>query len=117
MTDTTAPVARRDLGTTTFAIIAAVSFCHMLNDVLQSMLSAIYPMLKDSFGLDFWQIGLLTFTFQVTASLLQPVIGIYTDKRPLPYSLAWGMASTLAGLVVTGLVISTPRVVRRRASE
>ena len=62
----------------------------MLNDVMQSLLTAIYPILKDSYGLDFIQIGLLTLTFQCTASLLQPVIGIYTDKRPLPYSIAVG---------------------------
>jgi len=100
LTDTTAPIARPASGTTAFAIIAAVSFCHMLNDVLQSMLSAIYPMLKDNYGLDFWQIGLLTFTFQVTASLLQPVIGLVIDKRPMPYSLPVGMGSSLVGLLL-----------------
>jgi FSR family fosmidomycin resistance protein-like MFS transporter len=67
---------------------------------MQSLLAALYPMLKDDFRLDFWQIGLLTFTFQVTASLLQPVVGIYTDRRPLPYSLAAGMGSSLIGLVL-----------------
>jgi FSR family fosmidomycin resistance protein-like MFS transporter len=66
---------------------------------MQSLLSALYPMLKDSYGLDFWQIGLLTMAFQVTASLLQPLIGMYTDKRPMPYSLPVGMGSTLAGLL------------------
>ena len=100
MTDTTAPIARPASGTTAFAIIAAVSFCHMLNDVLQSMLSAIYPMLKDNYGLDFWQIGFLTLTFQVTASLLQPVIGLVIDKRPMPYSLPVGMGSSLVGLLL-----------------
>jgi MFS family permease len=82
---------------------SAVSFCHMLNDIMQSLLSAIYPMLKENYGLDFWQIGLLTFTFQVTASLLQPAIGMYTDKRPLPYSLPVGMGSSLVGLLVPRL--------------
>ncbi|RRH95657.1 MFS transporter [Mesorhizobium tamadayense] len=85
---------------TAFTVILAVSFCHCVNDIMQSLLSAIYPLLKDNYGLDFWQIGLLTFTFQVTASLLQPVIGMITDKRPMPYSLPWGMASSLVGLVV-----------------
>jgi FSR family fosmidomycin resistance protein-like MFS transporter len=85
---------------TVLAIILAVSFCHMINDIMQSMLAAIYPMLKTSFELDFWQIGLLTMAFQVTASLLQPLIGMYTDKRPLPYSLPVGMSSSLVGLVV-----------------
>src|SRR5690606_5026144 len=85
---------------TTVSIIVAVSFCHFLNDVCQSLLTALYPLLKVNYGLDFVQIGLLTFTFQVTASLLQPMIGMYADRRPLPYSLAWGMASTLCGLLV-----------------
>ncbi|MDA4808011.1 MFS transporter, partial [Enterobacter hormaechei] len=68
------------------------------NDTMQSMLSAIYPMLKTNYGLDFKQIGLLTLTFQVTASLLQPVVGTYTDKRPMPYSLPVGMGFSLVGL-------------------
>ncbi|RWC77450.1 MAG: MFS transporter [Mesorhizobium sp.] len=85
---------------TAFTVILAVSLCHCINDIMQSLLSAIYPLLKDNYGLDFWQIGLLTFTFQVTASLLQPIIGAVTDKRPMPYSLPWGMASSLIGLVV-----------------
>ncbi|HEY0212855.1 MAG TPA: MFS transporter, partial [Paenirhodobacter sp.] len=68
-------------------ILMAVSLCHLLNDVMQSMLSAIYPMLKDAFHLDYWHIGLLTLAFQGTASLLQPLIGIYTDKHPQPWSL------------------------------
>lgn len=102
MADTTAGAARPATPlvaqTTVFPIILAVSLCHMLNDVLQSLLSAIYPMLKEEHALDFWQIGLLTFTFQVTASLLQPAVGLYTDKRPLPQSLPVGMASSMAGL-------------------
>ena len=108
MTDTTAPLSRSDVGNTTFAIIFAVSFCHMLNDVLQSLLSAIYPMLKQDHGLDFWQIGLLTFTFQVTASLLQPAIGLFIDKRPIPHSLPVGMGSSLAGLLLLASAHSYP---------
>lgn len=84
---------------TVYAIILAVSFCHFLNDVMQSLLSALYPMLKVDYGLAFWQIGLLTLAFQVTASLLQPMIGMYTDRRPLPYSLPVGMGSTFVGLL------------------
>jgi FSR family fosmidomycin resistance protein-like MFS transporter len=87
---------------TAFAVIFAVAACHLINDIMQSLLSAIYPFLKENYGLDYVQIGLLTFTFQVTASLLQPVIGIYTDKRPLPYSIAAGMGSTAIGLIVLG---------------
>jgi FSR family fosmidomycin resistance protein-like MFS transporter len=86
--------------TTAFAILAAISFCHMLNDMMQSLMPAIYPILKSNYGLDFGQIGLLTFTFQVTASLLQPVIGYYTDRRPKPFSLAAGMGFTFAGLML-----------------
>lgn len=99
LTDTTANAGRIPAETTAYAVILAVSFCHLINDIMQSLLSAIYPMLKSDYGLDFWQIGLLTMTFQVTASLLQPAIGIYTDKRPLPYSLPVGMGSTLIGLM------------------
>ena len=83
-----------------FAVILAVSFCHFINDVMQSLLAALYPMLKDDFRLDFWQIGLLTMAFQVTASLLQPVVGMYTDKRPMPYSLPVGMGCSLVGLLL-----------------
>jgi FSR family fosmidomycin resistance protein-like MFS transporter len=85
---------------TVFTIIAAVSFCHLLNDMMQSMLAALYPMLKQDYGLDFRQIGLLTLTFQVTASLLQPLIGFCTDRRPQPYSLSIGMSATLIGLIL-----------------
>lgn len=100
MSDTVAAPAHATADKTTVSIILAVSLCHFINDIGQSLLSAIYPILKQNYGLDFLQIGLLTFTFLVTASLLQPLIGMYTDKRPLPYSLAWGMGSSLVGLVV-----------------
>lgn len=99
---TAAPTAHAVAGKTTLSIIIAVSVCHLINDVMQSLLSAIYPILKDNYGLDYVQIGLLTLTFQCVASLLQPVIGIYTDKRPLPYSLPVGMASSMVGLVILG---------------
>lgn len=85
---------------TVFTVIAAIAFSHFLNDLMQSLLPAIYPMLKDDFGLSFTQVGLLTLTFQFTASLLQPVVGIAADRRPLPYSMAAGMGSTLCGLVL-----------------
>src|SRR5277367_1217420 len=73
---------------TVFRILAAISFCHLLNDMVQSLIPAIYPIIKESFHLDFGQVGLITLTYQMTASLLQPVIGYYTDRRPKPYSLA-----------------------------
>jgi MFS transporter, FSR family, fosmidomycin resistance protein len=83
-----------------FTILAAISFCHLLNDMVQSLIPAIYPILKDSFHLDFGQLGLITLTYQLTASLLQPLIGSYTDSRPKPYSLSIGMGFTLIGLVL-----------------
>jgi len=95
---TSKPVAAVAAEVTVLPIILAVSFCHMLNDIMQSMISAIYPMLKTDYSLDFWQIGILTLAFQCTASLLQPVIGIVTDKKPFPYSLPVGMGSTFVGL-------------------
>ncbi len=98
MSDTTA--GKQAAQTTTFVIILALSFSHMLNDIMQSLLAAIYPMLKADFRLAFWQIGLLTMAFQVTASLLQPAVGWYTDRRPLPYSLSFGMGSTFVGLLM-----------------
>src|SRR5215475_3410310 len=85
---------------TTFTILAAISFCHLLNDMMQSLLPALYHMLKSSYELSFGQIAFLTFTFQLPASLLQPIIGSYTDRSPRPYSLATGMAFTLAGLLL-----------------
>jgi FSR family fosmidomycin resistance protein-like MFS transporter len=85
---------------TLIRVLAAVSFCHLINDMIQSLLPSIYPILKSGFHLDFSQIGLITLTFQITASLLQPFIGMFTDKRPLPYSLPIGMSCTLVGLVM-----------------
>lgn len=85
---------------TGFRVLGAISFSHFLNDMMQSLLLAIYPLLKSNFHLSFAQIGLITLTFQVTASLLQPLVGLYTDKHPKPYSLAIGMGSTLCGLLL-----------------
>ena len=87
-------------GGTAIGILVAISFCHLLNDMMQSLLPALYPMLKSSYRLTFGQIGLLTFTFQFTASLLQPLVGSLADKSPRPYSLAVGMGFTLVGLVL-----------------
>jgi len=88
--------------TATFAVVFALSFCHFLNDLMQSMLPAIYPVLKESHRLDFGQIGLITLAFQCTASMFQPLVGMATDRRPMPYSLAAGMGSTLVGLILLG---------------
>jgi FSR family fosmidomycin resistance protein-like MFS transporter len=91
---------------TVVAVLAAISVCHMLNDVIQSLIMAIYPMLKAALTLDFGQIGLITFTFQCTASLLQPVVGYYTDRYPTPYSLVLGMSSSLTGLLLMAFASS-----------
>ena len=91
---------------TVFTILAAISFSHLLNDLVQSLLPAIYPILKTSYHLDFAKIGLITLTYQLTASLLQPLIGLYTDRRPQPYSLPFGMGFTLVGLVLLSLASS-----------
>ena len=92
--------SRTQVKKTAFTVLAAISFCHLLNDLVQSLLPAIYPLLKTSFHLDFGQIGLITLTYQITASLLQPLVGFYTDRRPMPYSLAAGMSFTLVGLLI-----------------
>lgn len=84
---------------TVFSILVALSFSHMINDTIQSLIPAIYPIVKDSLRLSFSQIGLITLTYQLTASLLQPLVGLYTDKNPKPYSLAIGMGFTLLGLI------------------
>src|SRR5918995_1127996 len=83
-----------------YRVLGALSASHMVNDMMQSLILAMYPILKGDFHLSFAQIGLITLTFQLTASLLQPVIGLYTDRRPQPYSLPFGMASTLCGLIL-----------------
>jgi FSR family fosmidomycin resistance protein-like MFS transporter len=93
----------RSAETTVFPILIAISVSHMLNDTLQSLIPAIYPLLKVSFHLNFAQIGLITFTNQLTASLFQPVVGSITDRKPQPYSLAFGMVFTLVGLVVLSM--------------
>jgi FSR family fosmidomycin resistance protein-like MFS transporter len=92
------PVSRREA--TAFRVLAGISVAHLLNDTVQSIVPAIYPMLKASFALSFAQIGLLTLTLQLTASLLQPLVGLYTDRRPSPYALVVGMAFTLVGLLL-----------------
>jgi len=91
---------------TAVAVLAAISVCHMLNDVIQSLIMAIYPMLKTSLALDFAQIGFITFTFQATASVLQPLVGHLTDRYPTPYSLVAGMGSSLLGLLLIAFASS-----------
>lgn len=83
-----------------YRVLGAISASHLINDMMQSLILAMYPILKGDFHLSFVQIGLITLTYQMTASLLQPLIGLYTDRRPQPYSLPFGMASTLCGLIL-----------------
>jgi MFS transporter, FSR family, fosmidomycin resistance protein len=92
--------------TTTFAILVSLSVCHLLNDMNQSLVPALYPVLKDNYHLDFGQIGLITLAFQLTASMLQPVVGMVTDRRPQPYSLPIGMGSSLIGLLLLSIANS-----------
>jgi FSR family fosmidomycin resistance protein-like MFS transporter len=105
--DTARPAAAAASGTT-FAVILSLSFCHLLNDMMQSLVPALYPILKEAYALDFGQIGLITLAFQCTASLFQPVVGMVTDRRPQPYSLAVGMGSTLVGLLLMAQAGSYP---------
>jgi FSR family fosmidomycin resistance protein-like MFS transporter len=102
------PTALRPPKPTRFGVIGAVSFVHLLNDMMQSVIVTIYPLLKHEFALSFVQIGMITLTFQLTASLLQPVVGAVTDKHPLPYSLPIGMCFTLAGLLLLSVAPSYP---------
>ena len=85
---------------TALNVLAALSVAHLLNDAIQSVLPAIYPLLKSSLHLSFTQIGMVTFVYQITASIFQPIVGAYTDRNPRPQSLAWGMCITLCGLVL-----------------
>ncbi|MGH7528724.1 MAG: MFS transporter [Gemmatimonadales bacterium] len=105
---TSAPEPLSHSTSTAFAVLGAISFCHLLNDMMQALLPAMYPMLKSGYGLDFGQIGLITLAFQLTASLLQPVIGHYTDHHPKPYSLMTGMGFTLTGLLLLSVAGSFP---------
>lgn len=91
---------------TVYSILFTISFTHLLNDMMQSVIPAVYPLIKTNFNLSFTQIGLITLTFQLTASLLQPFIGFYTDKKPMPNSLAIGMGFTLIGLICISLATS-----------
>jgi len=99
----TAPFDALDAQTVALGILFTLSFSHLLNDTIQALIPALYPLLKESFGLTFAQIGLITFTFQMTGSIFQPLIGSYTDRNPKPYSLVIGMGLTLIGLVLLAL--------------
>ena len=98
-------------GNTAFAVLLALSISHLLNDTIQSlMIAAVYPVLKESYQLSFTQIGLITLAFQLTASLLQPLVGMYTDRRPLPFSLTVGMGVSLCGLLLLSVAANFPAI-------
>lgn len=94
------PAARSGEAGPAYGILGAISSAHLVNDMMQSLILAMYPLLKGEFSLSFGQIGLITLTYQLTASLLQPLVGLFTDRKPQPYSLPFGMTSTLIGLVL-----------------
>jgi FSR family fosmidomycin resistance protein-like MFS transporter len=98
--DQPAAIAKSLAEGTIYSILLSISFSHLLNDTIQSLIPSIYPLVKNSFHLSFSQVGLITLTFQLAASLLQPFVGFYTDKKPQPFSLATGMGFTLSGLVL-----------------
>ncbi len=97
---TSAELATDIAGKTIFSILLSISFSHLLNDTIQSLIPSMYPVVKNSFNLNFSQIGIITLVFQLTASLFQPLIGLYTDRKPQPYSLVVGMVFTLSGLIL-----------------
>ncbi len=112
--DTTDPITsklKNPTGETVFAVLFAISFSHMLNDTIQALIPSLYPIIKDSLRLSYSQLGLITFTFQCTASLLQPVVGLVTDRKPMPWSLAIGMGFTLVGLILLSLAHSFPMTI------
>ncbi len=106
MSEVAAANPARSADGTAFAILVALSFSHLLNDMMQSVLPAIYPLLKDNYALDFGQIGLISLVWQIMASMLQPMVGLYTDRHAQPYSLAAGMAFTFTGLILLALADS-----------
>ncbi|MCY1492554.1 Fosmidomycin resistance protein [compost metagenome] len=92
---------KRDLTQkTVYPILFSIAFAHLLNDMLQAVIPSVYPILKDSYSLTFTQIGLITFAYQMAASILQPFVGFYTDKKPQPYSQIYGMLFTLSGIIL-----------------
>lgn len=101
-----APDARRVAEQTAFSVLLAISFSHLLNDTIQALIPSLYPLIKEDLKLNYTQLGLITLTFQCTASLLQPIVGFAADKRPMPYSLAIGMGLTLLGLLLLSVAHS-----------
>ena len=108
MSTATTSVTARAAHDVVLPVLITISICHMLNDLVQSLIPAVYPLLKESYHLNYTQVGIITFTFQAVASLLQPVVGLYTDKRPMPFSLPVGMCCSMCGLVLLAFATSYP---------
>jgi MFS transporter, FSR family, fosmidomycin resistance protein len=104
----TTALARPLTANLAFPVLVAASVCHLLNDLMQSLFTAAYPIFKSGFSLSFAQIGLLTLTYQASASILQPLVGLYTDSKPKPYSLPFGMAFSMCGLLTLALAPTYP---------
>ena len=98
--DDASPAMQASVAGPAYVVLIGISFSHFLNDTMQSLIASVYPILKDNYALDFAQIGLITLAFQFTASLLQPLVGHFTDKKAQPFSLAIGMSSTFFGLLL-----------------
>src|SRR5690554_4026656 len=94
-----------------YPVLGAISVTHMLNDMMQSVLLAIYPILQGNFNLTFVQVGMITLAFQFSASLLQPFVGLLTDRRPMPYSLPIGMGFTFCGLILLSIASNFPMII------
>ena len=106
-----APNAEYKIQKTVFSILFAISFAHLLNDLIQAIIPSVYPILKQKFGLSFSEIGLITFAFQLTSSIFQPFIGYYTDKKPNPFSQVYGMLFSLAGIISVAFADNFPWIV------
>lgn len=106
------PIENQDLAKkTVYSILFSIAFAHLLNDLLQAVIPASYPILKENFNLSFTQIGLITFAYQMAASILQPIVGLYTDKRPKPYSQIFGMLFTMTGIVILSYASSFSMII------
>ncbi|HLF51961.1 MFS transporter [Flavobacterium sp.] len=111
-TDINDPIENHDLAKkTVYSILFSIAFAHLLNDLLQAVIPAAYPILKENFNLSFTQIGLITFSYQMAASILQPIVGLYTDKRPKPYSQIFGMLFTMSGIVILSYASSFSMII------
>lgn len=101
----------KDMGQTVYSVLFSISFAHLLNDMMQSVIPSIYPMLKEKYGFSFGQIGIMTLMFQLSSSILQPLVGLYSDRHPHPYSLSIGMMFTFTGIIMLSFADSFATIV------